>query len=74
MSKENSIFMLGIGTGIVALGIFLWGTGNAPVKLIREHQEDMIRRGFAEYYINTNSFPPTLDFRFKTNSLDNSTK
>lgn len=68
MSRENRTYLLGIATGIASMALmFALGVSKTTSKLIREHQEDMIRRGFAEYYINTNSFPPTLDFRFKTN-------
>lgn len=66
MNRETRTYLLGIATGIAMIALmFALGMIKMKYDLVREHQAEIVQRGFGEYYVNTNTVPPSVEFRWK---------
>jgi hypothetical protein len=65
MEKEIRNFILGLVAGIfITLMIFnIFGIN--PIQIERRYNAEIVQRGFGEYYVNTNTVPPSVEFRWK---------
>jgi hypothetical protein len=65
MDRETSNLIGGMLTGAIGFLAILIFFGLSPKQIENKNKKEIVQRGFGEYYVNTNTVPPSVDFRWK---------